>query len=564
MLRPILRVILVAAVLGFGGTLAAQPPAVVYETYLPGYTLAHAHDIVVDEGGNAFLIGSAYADGVTLDVLIVKLDPSGSELWSQYIQGSSHDYATGLALDSAGDLWVTGFTDSPDFPVVAAIDDTLTGFRDVFLMKLAASDGSILYSTFIGGDYSDSGFGIAINDADEIYLTGVAGSTDFPTTPDAYQPEPSFPLYIYQDAFITKLSPGGDEILYSTYFGGTEDDWGNRITLDANNNIIVAGHTNATDFPLANAFDAVPNELFVSKLSADGGTLLFSTYLGGTDTDRLGDMVADASGNVYLAGPTSSVDYPTTPGAFQENFVGAINGCEVPFGGAFNCEDFFVTKLSTNGAGIVWSTYIGGTAVDEVRNVAIDGGGNTYVAGYTTSDDFPMGSINFGAEIVVCKLGANGTALDYTHSIDSGSANRGNGVVVGAGGGVYFTGTVGVPASVFVSKLQDTQATTTAVGDGAKVPGLLLGRNYPNPFNPVTHITYVIPDGAAASRVTLSIFDVSGRPVRQLVDGLQGPGGYTVSWNGRDEHGGEVSSGVYFYRLRWGSESLTKRMVLLK
>jgi hypothetical protein len=459
---------------------------------------------------------------------------------------------------------VTGWRDSPDFPVVDPMDATLTGFRDVFLMKIASSDGAILYSTFIGGDYTDSGSGIAINDTDEIYLTGVAGSTDYPTTPDAYQPGPSFPLYFFQDAFITKLSPTGKEILYSTYFGGTEDDWGDRIALDANDNIIIAGHTNAGDFPLENALDGTPNDLFVSKLSADGQTLLFSSYFGGSDIDRLLDMTADTDGNVYVAGTTRSVDYPTTPGVFQEVFVGAINGCEVPFGSDYNCEDFFVSKLPTSGAGIIWSTFIGGTTVDEVRSVAIDEVGNAYVAGYTTSDDFPLGNIDFGAEIVVCKLSGNGTTLEYTHAIDSGSANRGNGIAVDGDGGVYFTGTVGVPADVYVSKLQDASGPVADGGNAADPSALALGNNYPNPFNPSTRITYVIPEVHGTSYVDLSVFDVNGRLVKRLVDRPQAPGSYSVTWRGLDELGAQVSSGVYFYRIRWGSETLSKRMVMLK
>ncbi len=564
MRRQILLLALVLGLSSFSRLASAQAPGVEYETFLSGYTLPHAGKLVVDDEGAAFLIGSAYADGVHLDVVIIKLDASGDELWNRYIEGSDHDYATDLALDSKGDLWVTGWTDSPDFPVVNPMDGTLTGFRDVFLTKLASSDGTILYSTFLGGDYSDSGSGIAIDDADAIYLTGVAGSTDFPTTEDAYQPGPGFPLYFYHDAFITKLSAGGNEILYSTYFGGTEDDWGDRIALDADGNIIVAGHTTAQDFPLVNAVDTAPNDLFISKLSADGGTLLFSSYVGGSDIDRLGDMVADAAGNVYLAGPTRSEDFPTTPGAFQEGFVGAVNGCEVPFGADYNCEDFFVSKLSTTGAGLIWSTFIGGSTVDEARSVAIDGQGNAFVAGYTTSGDFPPGNIDFGAEIVVCELSGNGGILNFTHSLDSGSANRGNGIVVDDAGGVYFTGTVGVPAAIFVSKLQDLQATGVDEETAPGRPGLVLGSNHPNPFKPTTIITYAIPEGSPASTVDLSVFDASGRLVRRLVDEPQPRGDYAVTWNGRDRNGSRVSAGVYFYRLNWGSRSLTRRMVILK
>jgi hypothetical protein len=561
--RRIPLILAIAVLFAPGGIVMAQPPAVVYETSIPGYELAHAHDVVVDGNGNTFLIGSYYADGAHLDILVVKLDAQGNEVWNYTIEASDHDYATGLALDSAGDVWVTGFTDSQDFPVLDAMDDTLTGFRDVFLLKLAASDGSLLYSTFIGGDYVDSAGGIAIDAADRIYLTGVAGSTDFPTTPGAYQGEPSFPLYSYQDAFIMKLSAGGNTILYSTYFGGTQDDWGDRIGLDGDGNIIIAGRTTADDFPLANEIDATRRSIFVSKLSADGATLLFSTFIGGSESEQLGGMRTDAGGDVYLAGATDSPDFPTTSGAFQETFVGAVNGCDVPFGGTFNCEDFFATRLSTTGGGVIWSTFIGGTTVDVARDIAFDGSGNAYVAGHTVSADFPLSDTEFSADIVVCKLSDNGTHLDYTLSIPSGSANRGNGVFVDDNGAVYFTGTVGVPASVYASKLQAPQSTTTT--DAGTTPaGLSLGRNVPNPFNPSTRITFTIPNKAGSGSVKLSVFDVRGRLVARLVDGPKGSGSYTVTWNGRNRYGAEVGTGVYFYRLQWNSQTISRRMVLLK
>ena len=201
----------------------ATNPIPIYETSVPGYTIPHTRDVVVDDAGNAYLIGSAYQDGAHLDILVAKFDADGDMAWTRYITGNGHCYATGLALDSGKNVWVTGWTDASDFPVVNPMDDTLTGFRDIFLMKLDTEDGTILYSSFLGGDYTDAAQGIALNADDEIYLTGYTGSTDFPVTSDALQPEPSFPEYFYEDAFITKLTPTGDVILYSTYFGGTHE-----------------------------------------------------------------------------------------------------------------------------------------------------------------------------------------------------------------------------------------------------------------------------------------------------------------------------------------------------
>jgi len=542
------------------GSAAAELPTPIYETTLPGYTIPHARDVVVDDLGNAYLIGSAYEDRIHLDVLVAKFAADGVPVWTRYITASNHCYATGLAVDSHQDVWVTGWTDASDFPTVNAMDNTLSGFRDVFLMKLDGADGSIVYSTFLGGDYTDDAQDIALNDADEIYLTGTTGSTDFPTTEDAWQPGPSFPEYFYVDAFVTKLAPSGDVILYSTYFGGLHDDRAAKIELDSAANIVIAGSTEADDFPLRNPLQSAPNDQFIAKLSADGSELLFSTYFGGEDIDRLGQMELDDEDHVYLVGITRSVGFPTTPGAYQETFVGTINGCEVPFGQDYNCEDIYVTKLATDGSGLIWSTFLGGTRVEEGRGIAVDNLGRVYVAGYTGSADFPPVGMDFGAEIIVCRLDPRGSALDYTYSIDSGSANRGNGIALDAQGSVYFSGTVGVPAGVFISKLADIRF-VSGVGDGMPSTVRLEG-NSPNPFNPGTMISFEL--GAAAA-VNLRVYDLGGRIVRHLIgDEFLSAGRHEVYWQGRDDSSRQVAAGTYFYRIEAGGITESKRMALIK
>lgn len=430
----------------------AQQPTVLYDTYLSGFNLPLVREVVVNEAGSAFTIGSAYSDGQHIDLLVIGFDPVGAHLWTVEIANGDHNYASGITLDSSGNIWVTGWTDSPVFPLVNPLDNTLTGFRDVFLMQLSPTDGAILYSTYLGGDYTDEGRGITLNSTDEIYLAGLTKSTDFPTL-NAYQDEPSAPLYVYTDAFVMKLSAGGDAILYSSYFGGYMNDRAISIALDDQENMIFAGETEAVDFPLENPIQSDPRDLFVSKLSADGSTLLFSSYLGGEDYDRLGSMVMDLEGFVYLTGSTRSVEFPTTPGAYQEDFVGEILACEVPFGQDYNCEDIFACKLGTDGSGLIWSTFLAGSTVDEGRDISYDSFGNTFVTGYTSSADFPPDGMDFGAEIVVCHLDPTGSTLVYTHSVDSGSANRGNGITVDLNNDIYYTGTVGVPADIYIAKL---------------------------------------------------------------------------------------------------------------
>jgi len=553
-----LGLVLITASIAF-----ASPPTVIYETMIPDHDLPNSHGLAVDTEGHAYCLASTYDDGVHIDILVIKLNPDGTVAWTQSIQGDDHDYAAGIAIDPAGDVWITGFTDSTDFPLVDPMDGTPNGFRDAFLTKLSASDGSLLYSTLIGGDHADAAHGIAIAPNGEILLAGSTKSRDFPTV-NAYQSEPSAPLYLFTDAFVTRLAPSGDEILYSTYLGGLEDDEARFAAFDSQGNMVLSGYTEADDFPLVDAIEETPNDLFVAKLSADGSTVLFGTYLGGEDIDYLGGMALDSSSCVYLTGGTRSIGYPTTPGAFQEEFVGEINGCEVPFGADYNCEDIFVTKLSTEGDGLIYSSFIGGSTEEFGRAIAVNNEGCAHVAGYSYSDDFPPNGIDFGAAIVLCRLSPDGSLLDYTYQVDSGSANRGNGLAIDPVGDIYLSGTVGVPASISITKLEGDMV--TGAGDRKPItsPSLTLLPAAPNPFNPITNITYVLPEGAESARASLRIYDIHGHLVQDLVSSHQSGGRHVATWYGRTIRGLEAPSGVYFHRLTWNGQHQTGRMVLVR
>jgi hypothetical protein len=388
------------------------------------------------------------------DVIVHKLDPSGTVIWTVYIDANDHDYAEDITLDPDNNAYITGWTDSDDFPLVNPLDDSLAGFRQAFIMKLASQDGEILYSTLLGGDYTDQGGGIALNDAGEIYVVGTTGSTDFPTTPDAYQSEPSAPLYVYTDAFITILSSEGDSILYSTYFGGYKDDWADHVALDSEDNIVFAGKTNADDFPLENPIQSNPDAIYVSKLSADGSTLLFSTHFGGSDLDGLGGMTLDHEDFVYIAGSTRSTNLPTTPGAYAETFIGEILGCQEVFPPTYyNCEDIFVTKLATDGSGIIYCTYLGGTEAEHCRDISVDPAGCAYVTGYTYSEDYPPSGTSGSANIVLSKFNPQGSELLYSVTVFSGWANSGHGVASPTTQDAYFAGSMFTPSGLYVARL---------------------------------------------------------------------------------------------------------------
>jgi hypothetical protein len=427
-----------------------------YESIIGGFYLSAGQATAVDEAGNAFVAARWVGERDENNFVLLKLDPDGNELWRRVVSGYDHDIAADVAVDGDGDLWVTGWTDSEDFPLVEPTDAELTGFREIFLMEVSGSDGTILFSTFIGGDYRDEGAGIALTSAGHIVLVGLTESTDFPVV-DAFQPDINSYPYDSSDAIVMRLSADGRTILYSSHLGGWKDDWASDVAVDDADNIYVVGRTVSVDFPLEAPLQAEHSgggsDLFVSQLAADGQSLAYSTYLGGTDREIAGGISVSGGGVAFVSGSTRSPDFPTTAGAYQEEFVGAIKGCEVPFGADNNCDDQFVARLARDGSELTYSTFIGGTDVDLSRGVAIDSAGNAHLVGYTSSSDFPIDDIDADAEIVVVKLTVTGDAIADSRAVDSNSANQGHGIAIGSDDDVYFSGGIRVPAEIYVSRL---------------------------------------------------------------------------------------------------------------
>jgi hypothetical protein len=432
-------------------------PTFVYETIFDGAFLDSGHDVAVDAGGNAYVLASAY--DAEHNVLVLKVAPNGMVLWNAYLGGSALDIGTGIDLDGAGDVYVTGWTDSADFPTLNPLQGTLNGPRDAFVAKLSAQDGSLIYSTFFGGGYAEGANDIAVNGLGEIYLIGYTGSTDFPMV-NPIQGALNTTYCFCDDAFVSKISADGSTLLYSTYLGGGFDDEGQSIGLDEGGNIYIAGNTKSNDFPTVNPIQAANagglRDVFAARISADGSALDYSTYLGGEEFDRVSRIAVDGAGNAYVAGTTRSVSFPTTPGAFQEQFAGGILECgSPPYEPLRNCDDLFVTKITPDGSGLAYSTYIGGNLDEEARGIALDGDGNAILAGYSVSADFPPAGIGDSAAIVVPRLNSSGSDLLYTVAIASGSANAGHGIGVDDAGDLYVTGAKNVPADVYVARLTE-------------------------------------------------------------------------------------------------------------
>jgi hypothetical protein len=321
--------------------------ALLYSTYLRG---ADGESIAVDAAGNAYVAGIARptdfpttlgafqtASGGGGDAFVTKLDPTGTALvYSTYLGGSDFDVARGIAIDAAGNAYVSGFTASTNFPTTLGAFQTTYGggALDAFVAKVDPTGSVLVYSTYLGGSDIDESVGIAVDAAGNAYVTGGTSSTNFPTTPGAFQTAGG-------GAFVTKVSPTGTGLSYSTRLGGVSGgDGGQGVAVDAAGNAYVTGSTDSTDFPTtANAFQPAygggPEDAFVAKLNPTGSALVYSTYLGGSGDDIGFGIALDTlpNPNAYVTGYTSSANFATTPGAFQAVFGGGP-------------EDAFVAKIT--------------------------------------------------------------------------------------------------------------------------------------------------------------------------------------------------------------------------
>jgi hypothetical protein len=376
--------------------------------------------------------------------------------YSTYLGGVGGDLGYGIAVDAAGNAYVTGSTESSNFPTTTGAHRTnfQGGVADAFVAKLNPTGTALLYSTFLGGSGYDEGYGIAVDAAGNAYVTGYTDSTNFPTTTGAFQA--TYGVGGFADAFVTKLSPTGNGLIYSTYLGGDNLDEGNGIAVDAAGNAYVTGDANSANFPTTpgsfqtalgggTCFGGPCSDAFVTKLNPTGTALLYSTFLGGRGNEGgfdSGGIAVDAAGNAYVTGATRSANFPTVS-AFQTIYGGGT--CGVP-PNTFPCGDAFVTKLNPAGSALVYSTYLGGSAEDDSRGIAVDAAGNAYVTGTTFSTDFPTTpnafQTTFGGydDAFVTKFNPNGTALTYSTYLGGSSLDEGFGIAVDSVGNVYATG----------------------------------------------------------------------------------------------------------------------------
>ncbi len=388
-----------------------------------------AHFVLHDDNSFGFEFDNGYNPNLPLII-----DPILE--YSTFMGGSSNDYCRSVAVDPDDNLYSTGYTASLDFPMESANDSIYNGGSpagyDIFVTKTSVLGDSICYSTYIGGATGDDkAYSISVDAFGAAYITGVTNSTDFPTA-DSIQGENAGS----KDAFIVKLSPEGDSLIFSTYLGGDGEDIGNSIDINSSNEIYIAGKTISTNFPTLNYYD---NSLdgskdgFVVKLSAAGNTIDFSTYLGGTEGDVILAVKAGSDNDAFVTGYTTSSDFPM------------VNAFDADYNGGTILGDCFVTRLNSTGDILEYSTFIGGTSEDAALGIAIDSIDEVYISGYSYSDDFPMVNafdpdLSGYVDAFVLKLNNLGDTIRYCSYLGGVNDDYATSIDIDHYGKAYITG----------------------------------------------------------------------------------------------------------------------------
>jgi uncharacterized protein (TIGR03437 family) len=436
---------------------------------------------------------AGYAGG---DAFVAKFSPAGSLLYLTYLGGSGDDVASTLAVDGAGDVYVTGSTNSTDFPVTTSayqsqfhgmggaglVSGTNYGGEvirtgDAFVAKLAPSGNKLLYSTYFGGMFDDIGMAIAVDGAGNAYVAGGTASPDFPVTVGAIQgslrgaggepvePCCAQPYWDPGDAFVARFNATGG-LVFSTTIGGGQDDVALSIALDTSGNIYIGGFTISSDFPttpgaLQRSFGGVEQQNvfrftgdgFITKINSAGTKILYSTYFGGTGDDCVAAIAVDSSGDVYMTGWTSTTNLPTTPGAVQSGYAGYDT---LPYLIEQLYGDAFVAKLNPQGSALEYLTYLGGSKNDAAFSIAIDSSGDAFVAGWSDSTDFPLADplqakfagdggtgpnvYLFYGDAFLAVINPAGNKLLYSSYFGGSLDDAAAGVALDGSGNVYFTG----------------------------------------------------------------------------------------------------------------------------
>lgn len=478
-----------------------------YSTYLGGSGTGGggdaAYGIAVDTSGDAYVAGTTFSsnfpvanaifpsfhngspncpgDGIyNSEAFVTKFNPAGNGvLWSTYFGGSGGDYATAIALDTAGDAYVTGYTCSTNFPHYATAYQTTNNGAPyhksvAFVMSINAAGNEMLYSTYLGGSGGDRGNGIVVDGGNHAYVVGTTNSSNFPIVGGWQTTNNNSAVYGASSAFLAEIDPWGETPIFSTYFGPvspTQYTWGDiqgtGIALDSSNNVYITGNTNSSAlFTTAGAFQTsivgFP-AAFVTKfepwsvrcivgIPCPRTRPVYSTFLGGGFGAAGTAIAVDAAGSAYVTGYAFG-DFPLTAGAAETNYAGGVNG-------GFATPNAFITKFDPTGASLVYSTYLGGSGFatmneeavppgDTANSIALDSAGNAYVTGVTYSHDFPTTPCAYqvtnktqqgSVTAFFTELSANGSNFVYSTYLGGSADDVGTGIALDGAGGLYLTG----------------------------------------------------------------------------------------------------------------------------
>lgn len=431
-----------------GRELIIDPVVLVYSTYLGGGNNDHIFALAVDSSGCAYVTGNTFSTnfptedayqnslgGGIRDSFLVKFSSSGNDLvYSTYFGGSGDDTGEAIQVDSSGRPYVVGYTDSTDFPLKNAYQNTYSGGdEDVTITIFSSSGGSLVYSTYLGGNGMDEAFALALDSSKNMYITGHTSSTDFPTA-SAYRDTFTPSGQNAYDAFITKIAASGSSLVYSTYLGGNGKETGYGIAVNGSN-AYITGLTYSTNFPLKNEYQGSygggDKDAFVVKLSSAGSSLIYSTYLGGSGNDSAWGIAVDSSGRAHVTGDTYSTDFPTKD-AYQNTHAG---------GG----RDVFLTKFTTSGTTVEYSTFLGGAESDAAAHVVLNSSGYTYITGYTSSSDFPtkrayQNSFNGNLDAMAAMFTPDGSSLDFSTFLGGSDLDTSRAIALDSSGNIYLAG----------------------------------------------------------------------------------------------------------------------------
>lgn len=424
----------------------------IYSTFISGNNWEHGRGIAYDSGGNAYVTGQTISTDFPttagaydqtqngkMDVYVSKLNPSGTSLlYSTYVGGSDDEWGYGITVDSGGNAYVTGNTKSTNFPTTSdAYDTTHNGDWDVFALKLNSAGSNLLYSTFLGGSGAETAYRIEIDSSNYAYITGKTSSTAFPTTAGAYDTSHNG----MDDVFVLKLNLSGDSVVKSTFVGGISGERGQDLVLDANLNIYVTGYSDfvsSNAFPTtAGAYDTSHNgleDVIIFKLNSSFDKLLYSTFVGGSSAERGLGIEIDGSGYAYVAGWTKSSGFPITAGAYDNTYKGT--------------QMAYSLKLNTTGKDLIYSTFLGGGGNDQANDLALDSGGFVYIIGSTSSTNYPVTSDADNAthsggilDLFLTKLNNDGGSLVYSSFKGGSSTDYGYAVRLDSDGTLFIAGT---------------------------------------------------------------------------------------------------------------------------